>query len=85
MTLASATTVGVFRLISNRHYLTDVIVAAGAGFAIGYGLPMLLHFTESDVLPLWAGDGEPEEDPGDVLLLPYFASDEVGGGVTGVF
>jgi membrane-associated phospholipid phosphatase len=85
ITLASATTVGVFRLISSRHYLTDILVGAGAGFAIGYVLPMLLHFTESDSLPRWAGDETPEEDPGDVIWLPYFASDHLGGGVTGAF
>jgi membrane-associated phospholipid phosphatase len=42
--LAVGTGAGVFRLLGDRHYASDVIVGAGVGFAIGYGLPSLLHY-----------------------------------------
>jgi membrane-associated phospholipid phosphatase len=58
--LAAATTVGALRLAGDRHYLTDVLVGAGVGFASGYLVPTLLHYlgTESSGgpdEPLWSG------------------------------
>jgi membrane-associated phospholipid phosphatase len=41
-TLASAT--GVLRVVADRHYASDIVVAAAMGFAVGYGLPWLLHY-----------------------------------------
>jgi membrane-associated phospholipid phosphatase len=42
---------GVSRLLSDRHYTTDVIVGFGFGFGIGYAVPTLLHYAhhETDV------------------------------------
>ncbi|HKU40754.1 MAG TPA: phosphatase PAP2 family protein, partial [Polyangiales bacterium] len=42
MTLATAT--GLFRIIGDRHYLTDVIVGAAIGFSLGYVYPWLFHY-----------------------------------------
>jgi membrane-associated phospholipid phosphatase len=92
-TLLAATSVGVMRQLSNRHYLSDIIIGAGAGFAIGYGLPMLLHFNEDDDYPEWANEEDEEEDgevfpehpPGMFLVHPYFAEDEMGARAVGVF
>ena len=42
--LASATTVGVMRIVADAHWSTDVIAGAALGTSIGYGLPHLLHY-----------------------------------------
>jgi membrane-associated phospholipid phosphatase len=36
---------GVSRILADRHYTTDVVVGFGAGFASGYLVPTLLHYT----------------------------------------
>ena len=35
---------GVSRLLSDRHYASDVIVGFGFGFGFGYAVPTLLHY-----------------------------------------
>jgi len=42
ITLAAAT--GTLRVVGDRHYATDVLVGALFGFAVGYGMPTLLHY-----------------------------------------
>lgn len=42
--LSLATTASTLRLFADRHYVSDVIVGAAAGFAAGFGLPTLLHY-----------------------------------------
>lgn len=39
--LVTATT----RIAADRHYATDVIVGSGFGFAFGYAVPVLLHYS----------------------------------------
>ena len=39
-----AVATGVSRLMSDRHYATDVIVGFGFGFGFGYAVPTLLHY-----------------------------------------
>lgn len=39
---------GVSRLLSDRHYATDVILGFGAGFGFGYAVPTLLHYARSN-------------------------------------
>ena len=41
--LATATT----RVVADRHYATDVITGFGLGFAAGYAVPVLLHYSSS--------------------------------------
>lgn len=36
--------IGYSRLVADRHYLSDVVVGAGLGFGVGFGLPVLLHY-----------------------------------------
>ncbi len=36
--------IGYSRLIADRHYVSDVVVGAGLGFGVGFGLPVLLHY-----------------------------------------
>lgn len=42
LTLATAT--GLFRIIGDRHYLSDVLVGAAIGFSLGYVYPWLFHY-----------------------------------------
>jgi membrane-associated phospholipid phosphatase len=43
VSLAAAT--AVLRVTGDRHYATDVLAGALVGFAIGYGVPTLLHYS----------------------------------------
>jgi membrane-associated phospholipid phosphatase len=42
---AGALGTGVSRLLSDRHYATDVIAGSIVGFGIGYAVPVLLHYS----------------------------------------
>ncbi len=41
---AAATTVGMLRVISDQHFLSDALVGAAVGTMTGLGLPYLLHY-----------------------------------------
>ena len=43
LTLATAT--AAFRVVGDRHYMTDILAGAAIGFAIGYLYPWLLHYS----------------------------------------
>jgi membrane-associated phospholipid phosphatase len=43
-TITLAATTGTLRVAGDRHYATDVLVGAMIGFAVGYGMPTLLHY-----------------------------------------
>jgi membrane-associated phospholipid phosphatase len=45
---ANALTTAVTRLVADRHYATDVVVGTGLGFAFGYAVPVLLHYSYAD-------------------------------------
>lgn len=47
VTLAMAD--GVLRMMGDRHWATDVIAGGGLGFAFGYAMPVLLHYTAGPV------------------------------------
>jgi len=51
---ALAATTGVLRIVSDSHYTSDVIAASLLGFAVGYAVPVLLHY----------GFGEPAREYG---------------------
>ena len=48
MASANALTTAVTRLVADRHYATDVVVGTGLGFAVGYAVPVLLHYSYGD-------------------------------------
>jgi membrane-associated phospholipid phosphatase len=69
--VALGTVDGFLRIMGDRHYATDVIAGAGLGFAFGYGVPVLLHYTAHTA-----------RSP--VAIAPL-VGDRVGLGVTGAF
>ena len=42
--LAGSVTVGVLRIVADKHWFSDVIVGHLVGGSIGFGLPWLLHY-----------------------------------------
>jgi membrane-associated phospholipid phosphatase len=40
-----ATADGLFRIMGDRHYLTDVLAGGAIGFAFGYVLPLAVRYT----------------------------------------
>ncbi len=48
ISVASATS--AFRVVADEHWVSDVIIGAGAGWAYGYFLPKLLHFHAKKVV-----------------------------------
>jgi|GEM_PF-855710 len=42
--LALATTTGVFRVVANRHWMSDVLTGAGVGLLTGWLMPWLMHY-----------------------------------------
>lgn len=72
-----ATTGSVLRLVADRHYLTDVLVGGGFGFAAGLGLPMLLHYHAP-----WVGD---PSAPVQARIVPSAPGAEGGASIAGVF
>jgi membrane-associated phospholipid phosphatase len=43
-TISLAAATGSLRVLGDRHYATDVWLGAIVGFAVGYGMPTLLHY-----------------------------------------
>ncbi|MGH8431677.1 MAG: phosphatase PAP2 family protein [Solimonas sp.] len=71
-----ATTSGVLRITSDRHYVSDVIVGAAIGAGAGFALPMLVHYREVDPEPRRALR---------FTIAPVASSSTLGAAVLGVF
>ncbi|MET0390185.1 MAG: phosphatase PAP2 family protein [Polyangiales bacterium] len=68
--IAVAAATGIFRVIGDRHYLSDVIIGAAIGFSIGYIYPWLLHYrTDSKGLEAKQGS-EPKAAVFNVVPAP---------------
>jgi membrane-associated phospholipid phosphatase len=65
--LTIAATEGTMRVMSDRHYMSDVAVGALLGFATGYGTPALLRYRRARA-----------PDASLLVVLPYASS--TGGG-----
>ncbi len=50
--MALASTVGILRILADRHYATDVILGAGVGILSGWLVPWLLHYDVADAAGL---------------------------------
>jgi membrane-associated phospholipid phosphatase len=48
LSTTAAVATGVSRIVSDRHYATDVLVGFGTGFGIGYAVPVLLHYSRAN-------------------------------------
>lgn len=75
---AMATTAGVLRLTSDRHYASDVLVGAAFGVGAGFALPYFVHYRKPE--------GQPEQRPQSGWgLEPIVTQDSVMLGVSGFF
>jgi membrane-associated phospholipid phosphatase len=70
---AAATTTGLSRIVADRHYATDAILAGALGFGIGYMVPTLLHYT--------AG----ASDAGAIVAMPSISGGHAGLSLGGTF
>lgn len=63
------------RIMADRHYATDSLAGAAIGFAVGYGLPRLLHYRAGAA----ADDGRGVRP----IVVPFARPDALGLGVLG--
>ena len=74
MSMATVAT-GVARIMSDRHFTTDVLTGMAIGFTTGYGLPWLLHYRarSDDAAPSGRG----------AVILPFGGPNEIGVSLVG--
>ncbi len=78
LTIASATTTGVLRIMADKHWPTDVMIGALIGSATGYGLPRLLHYHQPAHVKVKELDAQ-------LTLVPYASDSRAGAAFIGVF
>jgi membrane-associated phospholipid phosphatase len=87
--LAAGTTEGVFRVMTDDHYTSDVLIGAGVGLASGYLLPSLLHYGfandakargERSFLPIWR-----TANGGAMILAPQIGPEYGGVSLLGMY
>ena len=71
--MTGATTTALLRIVSDDHYASDVVMAAGVGLFSGYVLPSLLHYG--------FGRGVPAKRPGSAEVMPTLLPIEGGLGI----
>jgi membrane-associated phospholipid phosphatase len=49
LVIASAT--GLFRVVGDRHWLSDIVLGAAFGFSLGYFYPYLFHYQYGEASP----------------------------------
>jgi membrane-associated phospholipid phosphatase len=49
--VAVASATGLFRIVGDRHYLSDVVLGAAWGFSLGYLYPYLFHYQYGEGQP----------------------------------
>ncbi len=74
--MALASTVGLLRVLADRHYLTDVLVGAGVGILSGWLVPWLLHYDVADPVT---------RDGGSATVAPMVDGETFGVQLFGVF
>lgn len=78
--LATAAATGLFRIMSDRHWITDVLMGAAVGSLIGTLVPWLLHYQGGGRPPL-RGTAPPVM----VLLAPMADEDTIGLSASGIW
>ncbi|MBX3275401.1 MAG: phosphatase PAP2 family protein [Sandaracinaceae bacterium] len=76
--LAAAATTGVLRIMSDQHWVTDVLSGAVVGTAVGLLVPWILHFQGGARPPLTG------HDPPLITVLPMVGGDTLGVSVMGM-
>ena len=71
--LGAATATGVFRIVSDNHYFSDVAIGAVVGFLSGYLVPKLLHFGFGESSP-----NRPASRRGSLRPSPAFGGPHFG-------
>lgn len=84
--LAAATTTGYFRIRSDNHYASDVVMGVALGLASGWALPEWLHYggtseKPSSVLPLF----QPRGSTLTAILAPHVGEAHLGVTLLGAF
>ncbi|MFK7990099.1 MAG: phosphatase PAP2 family protein [Sandaracinaceae bacterium] len=77
--LALAATTGVFRLMSNQNWMSDVLIGAAVGGLTGVLVPWLLHF-QGGARPPLRGTEAPT-----ITFLPMMGEDVIGMTSSGTF
>jgi membrane-associated phospholipid phosphatase len=79
--LLSATATGTLRVVADKHYFSDVLIGSILGFAIGYGMPKLLHYGN------WNEVKKTEKPKAfyPLVPLPYVAENRAGISWTAMF
>lgn len=77
-TLTMASLTGVFRIMADKHWMTDVLGGAGVGLFSGWLMPWLLHFRHDTL----RNDGRAKALR---TLAPYGSRGGIGIGATGQF
>jgi membrane-associated phospholipid phosphatase len=77
--VALAATTGLFRMMSDRHWITDVITGSIVGTLIGTLVPYLLHFQGGARPPLRGADTPL------MTFLPMVGEDRIGMNAIGVW
>jgi len=72
-TVALALSTATFRVMGDRHYVSDVVVGDFIGFGFGYAMPTLLHYVSSNTTAA------------SVTLLPLSGGSVYGIAASGVF
>lgn len=67
--IGAASATGLLRVASDRHYVSDVIVGALLGFAIGYVVPLIV-VPERVTIALPDPEGEPVAPEGEAIPAP---------------
>ncbi len=74
--LAIASTVGLLRVLADRHYVTDVLVGASVGILSGWLVPWLLHYDVADAVGV---------EGASATLAPMIDGQTIGAQVFGSF
>jgi membrane-associated phospholipid phosphatase len=79
----TAALTGLMRILSDRHYTTDVLAGYAVGFLTGYFLPRLLHYRSP---PRWKRAARRGQTRGyTATVMPLASEEQLGLAITGLF